>query len=495
LIQDGLALGQRVQTPNAFLLFTVQLFALRREQGRLQELEDASKSLTERFPAIPGLRTGLAFLYSELEREKEARAEFDQVASKNFTDVVRDQGWLGSMTNLAQVACFLKDTERANTLYELLLPYAERTVIVGSANDCFGAVARYLGLLATTLERWDEAVHHFETALAINTRVGARLFVAHTQHDYASMLLTRSAQGDREHALVLLDQAFATAQELGMQRLEEKVKRQKANVAHQKVEQNGQGSTVKVQHTEESSQYAVVSSQHGKESSQFSVVRNQYEVLSASTPQTPNSELRTPNSERPNLLRQEGDYWTVGYDGTVVRLQDAKGLAHLACLLREPQREFHVLDLLAMTDGLPSEGSDTGKHETQVLQLHPTTEFSDARALPDRQAITVYQQRVQDLREELTEAERFNDSGRISSLRSEIDYLTTELAAAYGTATHTRKRNDDTEKVRKTITHRIRTVLTKIKKVHPSLWRHLYASLKTGTFCSYTPEKPTDWDL
>ena len=107
----------------------------------------------------------------------------------------------------------------------------------------------------------------------------------------------------------------------------------------------------------------------------------------------------------------------------------------------------------------------------------------------------MYQQRLRDLREELTEAERFNDSGRASALRSEIDFLTTELAAAYGTAAHTRRRNEDTEKVRKTITHRMRTVLTKIKKVHPSLWRHFYASLKTGTFCSYSPEKPTDWDL
>ncbi len=72
LVQEGLTLGQQVQTPNAFLLFTVQLFALRREQGRLQELEDATKSLVERFPAIPGLRTALAFLYSELGHESDA---------------------------------------------------------------------------------------------------------------------------------------------------------------------------------------------------------------------------------------------------------------------------------------------------------------------------------------------------------------------------------------------------------------------------------------
>ena len=72
LVQEGLALGQQVQTPNAFLLFTVQIFALYREQGRLQELEEATKNLVERFPAIPGLRTALAFLYSEIGRESDA---------------------------------------------------------------------------------------------------------------------------------------------------------------------------------------------------------------------------------------------------------------------------------------------------------------------------------------------------------------------------------------------------------------------------------------
>ncbi len=267
------------------------------------------------------------------------------------------------MTNLTQVAFFLKDKGRASTLYDLLLPYAERTVIVGSANDCFGVVARYLGLLATILERWDKAMHHFEAALAINTQVGARLFVAHTQYDYASMLLTRSAQGDHERARELLGVAFATAQELGMTRLEEKIQ--------------GLGARDWGLGKETSAPYSFLSIP------QLTPEPNSSDPIPDTRPLIPN-----PQSPAPNLLRQEGDYWTVGYEGSVARLQDAKGLAHLACLLREPQREFHVLDLLAMTDGVPSEGADAGKHETQVLQLHPTTEFSDARAFPDRQAIT-----------------------------------------------------------------------------------------------------------
>lgn len=99
------------------------------------------------------------------------------------------------------------------------------------------------------------------------------------------------------------------------------------------------------------------------------------------------------------------------------------------------------------------------------------------------------------MRDDLSEAERFNDPGRASKARAETDFITAELAAAYGVRAHARARNEESEKARKTVANRIRTVLTKIKSVHPSLWRHLFTTLKTGTFCSYNPEKPTAWAL
>jgi hypothetical protein len=41
------------------------------------------------------------------------------------------------------------------------------------------------------------------------------------------------------------------------------------------------------------------------------------------------AEAAAPEGSR-NLFRREGEYWTVCYDGAVVRLHDAKGLRHLA---------------------------------------------------------------------------------------------------------------------------------------------------------------------
>jgi len=67
------------------------------------------------------------------------------------------------------------------------------------------------------MERFDDAQRHFEDALAMNERMGARPWLAHTQNDYARMLLARDGPGDRERAHDLLERALATYRELGME--------------------------------------------------------------------------------------------------------------------------------------------------------------------------------------------------------------------------------------------------------------------------------------
>jgi tetratricopeptide (TPR) repeat protein len=127
------------------------------------------------------------------------------------------------MAYLAEVCAFLGDTRRAATLYRLLLPYNGYTVIIGGSHVCYGAASRYLGMLATTMERWQDAAQHFEDALAMNARMGARPWLAHTQHQYAVMLLTRYQSGDRDKAMSLLHEALATARALGMHALEGRI--------------------------------------------------------------------------------------------------------------------------------------------------------------------------------------------------------------------------------------------------------------------------------
>jgi len=223
LAQEALAMGQRLQMENAAGIFGLQMFTLRREQGRLKELEPVVRYFVQQHSVAGSWRPGLALVYSELGRTQEARAEFEHLARHDFADLPRDGLWMACMTYLADVCTFLGDRNRAAILYQLLLPYAGRTVVIGNAVACYGAMSRYLGALATTLRCWDEAEQHFEAALAMNAHMEARPWLAHTQYQYATMLLARDQSGDSEKAVELVKAALVTARELGMRALEERI--------------------------------------------------------------------------------------------------------------------------------------------------------------------------------------------------------------------------------------------------------------------------------
>jgi hypothetical protein len=82
-----------------------------------------------------------------------------------------------------------------------------------------GAVTHYLGLLATTLGRFDEAEARFTAAAAAHRRMGAVIWLSRTRLEWARMLLAREAPGDRARASELLQEVLATAEQFGLANL------------------------------------------------------------------------------------------------------------------------------------------------------------------------------------------------------------------------------------------------------------------------------------
>jgi hypothetical protein len=50
------------------------------------------------------------------------------------------------------------------------------------------------------------------------------------------------------------------------------------------------------------------------------------------------------------IFSREGEYWTIAYHGTLLRLRDGKGLQYLAQLLRHAGRPFSAAELAAGAD-------------------------------------------------------------------------------------------------------------------------------------------------
>ena len=216
-IERNRQVGRRAQTADVtyFGSQVVQLFVLRREQGRLDEVRPALERFVDDYPGLLVFRCALAALHSEMGRRADARLAFEALASDDFADLPLKQEWFFGAGLLAEVCAALSDRSRAATLYELLLPYEDFNQLK-YPEICCGSTSRQLGLLATTMSRWQDAERHFETAIESNRRTGARPWLAHAQADHARMLQARGHAGDRESAVDLIALARTTYRELGM---------------------------------------------------------------------------------------------------------------------------------------------------------------------------------------------------------------------------------------------------------------------------------------
>ena len=341
-----------------------------------------------------------------------------------------------------------QEAAAGDRLYRALLPY-QAQVVVGTMPHpvvCLGSALLYLGLLATLTSRWDEAGEHLEAAVAAHERLGARPLLARARYEYGRTLLARGQAGDRHRALELLDQALAAADALGM---------------------------------------AVVADG----------ARALQAAQAAATSEGGPAEAARPEVAG-TVFRREGEYWTVAYEGSVVRLKDTKGLRHLARLLTHPARELLAVDLEA-ADCRPAGAAAPGSRgRAGAGELAARPNLGDAGTLLDATAKAAYKARLGELRADLEEARSGNDPVRASRARAELDFLAAELARAVGLGGRDRRAASHAERARLNATRAIRAAMANLARAHPALGEHLSSTIRTGRYCSYTPDPraPIRWE-
>jgi DNA-binding CsgD family transcriptional regulator len=197
--------------------YGIQMFSIRREQGRLAELAPLVRLLDD------GAREGawgpgLVALLAELGMEDEARGRLRTILGEGL-GALRPSLWIASLAYMADACAVLGDEEAAEALYPELAAYAGTNVMVGHLVACYGSMDRYLGTTASVLGDWERAEAHFQSALALNTRLGARTWLAHTAYAYARMLLARGTADDRSEARSKLGLALGLARSIGLPEL------------------------------------------------------------------------------------------------------------------------------------------------------------------------------------------------------------------------------------------------------------------------------------
>ena len=227
LARRSLELGKGLKGQDPSGVFGVKMFTIRKEQGRLQEVVPALRRFEQQVSVSGAWRPGLALLYCELEMAAEARTEFENLATGDFCTIPRDAVQVVCLAYLAEVCTYLGDVPRASVLYRLLQPWQGHNLVVGGGVAYYGSAGRYLGMLAAVMSDWSGAERHFRDALEMDSRMGARTWLAHSQHEYARMLLSRPREygesTDWNKAASLLEMALVTARESGMHSLTRQV--------------------------------------------------------------------------------------------------------------------------------------------------------------------------------------------------------------------------------------------------------------------------------
>jgi hypothetical protein len=206
----------------------------------------------------------------------------------------------------------------------------------------------------------------------------------------------------------------------------------------------------------------------------------------------PRIELKTSfRTHNKSLFLRLNDYWIIRYHGHGALLESTRGLQYLAVLLRDPGREFHVRELLARSMDVSTPAATVAANGPVTGGLYAGIPVLDA------QAKAQYKHRLNDLRQELNQAERFNDPQRKTEIQNEIQTIAAHFASAVGLGGKDRMTSSDAERARSAVTKCIKKTVQKIGEAIPSLGYHLAARINTGYFCSYNPhpDRLVAWEV
>jgi DNA-binding SARP family transcriptional activator/DNA-binding CsgD family transcriptional regulator len=236
-LDDAEVMAQRYLESNRLLgldasdAHSMQLFSIRREQGRLEELRPAVEVLARLGRGDWAFQPGLLAIFVEVGMQEEAREELRRMRADGFAGIP-DDFKVASLVYLTDACAALGDAASAALLYPQLTPLSGGNAMLGQLVACYGATDRYLGMLTAAMGEWARASAHFESALALNRRMNAQTWTAHTAYEYGRMLLTRGRAVDRANALELVAEAAWSSERFGLHALREKVRALGQDVAH-----------------------------------------------------------------------------------------------------------------------------------------------------------------------------------------------------------------------------------------------------------------------
>jgi hypothetical protein len=160
-------------------------------------------------------------------------------------------------------------------------------------------------------------------------------------------------------------------------------------------------------------------------------------------------------------------------------------MKYIAQLLRSPGRTISCSAL----QGALTPGSKLSKEDEERLST-----VTSRDEILDETARREYSEGLAEIEEELEEATKNNDLGRIEALRRNKEMIENQLRAATNIRGQGREFDTPEERARKAVSGGIGRAIRAIAEHHRTLAEHLRRNIELGGFCHYNGDG-IDWDV
>jgi len=195
--------------------FAAHLIAVRWYQGRIAEVVpqlDAQVHSPAQSAVDSSAFGALAVAAASTGDQGRAALALSRLGGGDLRALPRSSSWSVSVYGAVEAAVLLGSASTARTAYDLLLPFADRPLMLSLAVTCFGSVEHALGLAALGMDRPDLAVRHLRAAVRADLALGHRPAAVHARHRLGEALARSHDRRERdegasEHARALAEAA------------------------------------------------------------------------------------------------------------------------------------------------------------------------------------------------------------------------------------------------------------------------------------------------
>jgi FHA domain len=174
------------------------------------------------------------------------------------------------------------------------------------------------------------------------------------------------------------------------------------------------------------------------------------------------------DQDLPSFISDDRQVWHIRYGGKVLGPLRLRGVWFVATAVGNPGRDFDVLELVNAYDGDEADLS-----------------HGSAGEVLDGRAVREFRSRLAELEEDLDQARKHNDFGRIQKCAAEQEQLRGLLRGAIGLGWRRRKLNDNRERARSRVRHAVDRALDAIEGIDRDLGRKMRVSIDTGAKLSF----------